>query len=106
EYISARNEVMRLIKTEENNAWYQHCQQIETLIGGKRCSKVRKFIRSLKSSNKDKVHISIIELEEWKDHYANLLQEKRTEYRDESPKRILESKVRKSRLEWKQRRRL
>ncbi|KAL3281141.1 hypothetical protein HHI36_004361 [Cryptolaemus montrouzieri] len=32
--------------------------KIETLIGGKRYSEVWKFIRSLKSSNKDKVHIS------------------------------------------------
>ncbi|KAL3266372.1 hypothetical protein HHI36_010549 [Cryptolaemus montrouzieri] len=82
---SSKNEVRRLIKREKKNAWDQHCQQIETLIGGKRCSEVWTFIRSLESSNKDKVHISIIEPEEWKDHYASLLQEKRTEYRDESP---------------------
>ncbi|KAL3286226.1 hypothetical protein HHI36_000737 [Cryptolaemus montrouzieri] len=75
------------MKTEKNNAWDQHCQQIETLIGGKRCSEVWKFIRGLKSSNKDKVHISITEPKKWKDHYANLLQEKSTEYRDESPKK-------------------
>ncbi|KAL3270035.1 hypothetical protein HHI36_009091 [Cryptolaemus montrouzieri] len=79
EYIAAKN--------EKNYAWDQHCQQIETLIGGKRCSEVWKFIRSLKSSNGDKVHLSIIEPEEWKDHYANLLQVERTEYRDESPKK-------------------
>ncbi|KAL3279174.1 hypothetical protein HHI36_016688 [Cryptolaemus montrouzieri] len=87
EYKAAKNEVRRLIKTENNNAWDQHCQQIGTLIGGKRCYEVWKFIRSLKISNKDKLHISIIEPEEWKDHYANLLQVKRTEYRDESPKK-------------------
>ncbi|KAL3286053.1 hypothetical protein HHI36_000566 [Cryptolaemus montrouzieri] len=37
---AAKNEVRRLIKTEKNNAWDQYCQQIETLIGGKRCSEV------------------------------------------------------------------
>ncbi|KAL3279726.1 hypothetical protein HHI36_017235, partial [Cryptolaemus montrouzieri] len=74
---SSKNEVWRLIKTEKNNAWDQRCQQIETLIEGKSCSEVWKFIRSLRSSNKDKVQISIIEPEEWKDDYANLHQEKK-----------------------------
>ncbi|KAL3269717.1 hypothetical protein HHI36_008777 [Cryptolaemus montrouzieri] len=40
EYKAAKNELRRLIKTEKNNAWDQHCQQIETLIGGKRYSEV------------------------------------------------------------------
>ncbi|KAL3266419.1 hypothetical protein HHI36_010595 [Cryptolaemus montrouzieri] len=87
EYKAGKNEVRRLIKTEKNNSWDSHCQQIETLIGGKRSSEVWKFILSLKSSNKDDVHISIIKPEEWKDHYANLLHEKRTGYSDESPKK-------------------
>ncbi|KAL3277327.1 hypothetical protein HHI36_012678, partial [Cryptolaemus montrouzieri] len=86
EYKSAKIEVRRLMKTEKINTCDQHCQRIETLIGGKRLSEVWKFIRSSKSSNKDKVHISIIEPEELKAHYANLLQEKTTEYTDESPK--------------------
>ncbi|KAL3282653.1 hypothetical protein HHI36_005828 [Cryptolaemus montrouzieri] len=63
EYEAAKNLIRRLTKTEKNNAWDQHCQQIETLIRGKRYSEVWNFIRSLKSSNKDKVHISIFEHE-------------------------------------------
>ncbi|KAL3267280.1 hypothetical protein HHI36_011411 [Cryptolaemus montrouzieri] len=85
-----------MIKTEKNNAWNLHCQQIETLIGRERCSEVWKFIRSLKSSHKDKVHISIIEPEEWKDHYANLFNNSGEEYRDESTKkniRVQDEKV-------------
>ncbi|KAL3277667.1 hypothetical protein HHI36_013013, partial [Cryptolaemus montrouzieri] len=96
EYKAAKNGVRRLIKTEKNNAWDQHCKQIELLIEGKRCSEVLKFIRSLISLNKDKVQISIIEPEEWKDHYTNILQEKRTEHRVESPKqniRVQDEKV-------------
>ncbi|KAL3270057.1 hypothetical protein HHI36_009115 [Cryptolaemus montrouzieri] len=76
EYKAVKNEVRRLIKTEKNNAGHQHCQQIETLVGGKRCSEVWKFIRSLESSNKDKAHISIIEPEEWKDYYANVFRKR------------------------------
>ncbi|KAL3281130.1 hypothetical protein HHI36_004352 [Cryptolaemus montrouzieri] len=37
EYKAAKNEVRRLIKTEMNNIWDQHCQQKEILIGEKRC---------------------------------------------------------------------
>ncbi|KAL3268499.1 hypothetical protein HHI36_007611 [Cryptolaemus montrouzieri] len=76
---SSKNEVRRLIKTEENNAWDPHCQQIETLIGGNRCSKIWRFIRSLKSSNKDKVHTSII--------ITPTYFRKKQQYRDESPKK-------------------
>ncbi|KAL3288410.1 hypothetical protein HHI36_002858 [Cryptolaemus montrouzieri] len=95
EYKQQKNEVRRLIKTEENNAWDQHCPQLETLIEGKRCSEVWKSIRSLKSSSKDKDHISIIEPDEWKDHYANLLQEKRTEYGDKYPKENIRLQIEK-----------
>ncbi|KAL3288883.1 hypothetical protein HHI36_003329 [Cryptolaemus montrouzieri] len=43
--------------------------------------------RVLKDATEDRVHISNIEPEEWKGHYANLFHEKTTGYRDESPKK-------------------
>ncbi|KAL3272901.1 hypothetical protein HHI36_014361 [Cryptolaemus montrouzieri] len=85
-YKAAKNEVRRLIKAQKNNVWDQHGQQIETLIGGKRCSKVWKFIRSLKSSNKDKfTYLSSNPMN--RRIITPTYFRKKTEYRDESPKK-------------------
>ena len=60
--------------------WDQKCAKIDTYIGGRRCTEVRKFLRSVKTEYKDTAPVEIISIGEWNTYYKKLLAEDRPSF--------------------------
>lgn len=69
-----------LVVRERNQVWDQKCAEIDTYIGGRRCSEVWKFLRSVKTEYKDRANVEIIPTGEWNSYYKKLLAEDRTSF--------------------------
>ena len=79
-YKNDRRNVKRLVAHESNQVWDQKCAEIDTYIGGRRCSEVWKFLRSVKTEYKDRAPVEIISIGEWNTYYKKLLAEDRTSF--------------------------
>jgi hypothetical protein len=79
-YKNDRRNVKRLVVHERNQMWDQKCAEIDTYIGGRRCSEVWKFLRSVKTDYKDRASVEIISIGEWNTYYKKLLMEDRTSF--------------------------
>jgi len=60
--------------------WDQKCSEIDTYMGGRRCTEVWKFLRNVKTAYKDRSPVEIISIGEWNTNYKKLLTEDRTSF--------------------------
>ena len=60
--------------------WDQKCGEIDTYIGGRRCTEVWKFLRNVKTAHKDTSPVELIPIGGWKTYYKKLLTEDRISY--------------------------
>ena len=79
-YKNDRRTVKRLVTHERNRVWDQKCAEIDTYIGGRRCTEVWKFLRNVKTAPKDRSPVEIIPIGEWNTCYKKLLTEDRISY--------------------------
>ena len=63
-----------------NRVWDQKCAEIDTYIGGRRCTEVWTFLRNVKTVHKDRSPVEIIPTGEWNTYYKKLLTEDRMSY--------------------------
>ena len=79
-YKNDRWNVKRLVTRERNRVWDQKCAEIDTYIGGWRCTEVWKFLLNLKTAHEDRPPAEIIPIGEWNTYYKKLLTEDRISY--------------------------
>ena len=60
--------------------WDRKCQEINTYIGGRKCGEAWKFIKKVRTSEKESVHLPMIQIDKWVQYYQNFLTENRPEY--------------------------
>jgi len=60
--------------------WDQKYAEIDTYIGGRRCTEVRKFLRNVKTAHKHRSPVEITPIGEWNTCYKKLLTEVRISY--------------------------
>ena len=63
-----------------NRVWDQKCAEIDTHIGGRRCTEVWTFLRNVKTAHKDRSPVEITPIAEWNTYYKKLLTEDRLSY--------------------------
>lgn len=80
EYKKMTQLVKKTIIKEKNNIWEKKCQEINAYIGGRRCTEAWRFIKTIKSNEREQVNIDLIEHNKWVDHYKTLLTEDRQQY--------------------------
>jgi hypothetical protein len=63
--------------------WDRKCQEINTYeyIGGRKCTEVCKFIKNVRTSEKESVHLQMIPIDRWVQYYKNPQTENRPEYK-------------------------
>ena len=59
--------------------WDRKCQEINTYIGGRKCTEAWKFVKRVRSG-KESVHLQMIPTDRWVQYYHDLLTENRLEY--------------------------
>ncbi|XP_039274981.1 uncharacterized protein LOC120349093 [Nilaparvata lugens] len=78
------NRIKYTVKKEiikaKNQTWDEKCAEISSMIGGSRSREAWATINNLKKNLNEKRKINPIRIEQWKEHYNNLLTEHRTEY--------------------------
>ena len=70
-YKNDRRNIKRLVTHERNRVWDQKCEEIDTYIGGRRCTKVWKFLRNVKTAHKDRSPVEIIPIGEGNTYTRN-----------------------------------
>jgi hypothetical protein len=60
--------------------WDKKCQEINTYIRGRMCTKAWKFIKNVRTPEKRCVHIQMLPIDKWVQYYQDLLTENRPEY--------------------------
>ena len=60
--------------------WDRKCQEINKYVGGKKCTETWKFIKIVRTSEKESVHLQMIPIDRWVQYYLDLLTENRPEY--------------------------
>jgi hypothetical protein len=72
-YKNHRRNFKRLVIHERNGVSDQKCAEIDTYIGGRRCTDVWKFLRNVKRAHKDRSPAEIIPTGGWNTYYKKLL---------------------------------
>jgi len=60
--------------------WDRKCQEINTHIGGRKCTGAWKYIKRVRTSGKESAHLQMIPADSWVQYYQDLLTENRLEY--------------------------
>jgi len=60
--------------------WDRKCQEFNTYIGGRKCTETWKFIKRVRTSRKENVHLQMVPTDRWVQYYQDLLTENRLEY--------------------------
>lgn len=79
-YDNIKRETRQKINHSKNEMWDRKCQEIETYIGGRKCTEAWEFIKKVKKTRSEKVTLQNISQKQWKEHYEHLLQEERPQY--------------------------
>ena len=72
EYLETKRKTRRTIMAEKNEMWDGKCQEINTYIGGRKCSEAWKFIKKIKTSEKESVHLPMIPTDKWVQYYQKI----------------------------------
>ena len=78
-YLETKRQARRIIIAEKNEMWDRKCQEINTYIGGRKCTEAWKFIKNVRTSEKRSVHLQMIPIDRWVQYYQDLLTENRPE---------------------------
>ena len=90
-YLEIKRQTRRIIRAEKNEMWDRKCQEINTYIGGRKCTEAWKFIKRVRTSGKESVHLQMIPTDRWVQYYQDLLTENGLEYegnKNISPKQM------------------
>ena len=79
--LEIKRQMRGIIREEKNEMWDRKCQEINTYIEGSKCTEAWKFIKKVRTSEKESVHIQMIPFNRWVQYYQDLLTENRPEYR-------------------------
>jgi len=60
--------------------WDRKCQEINTYIGGRKCTEAWKLIKRFRTSGKESVNLQMIPTDRWVQYYQDLLTENGLEY--------------------------
>jgi hypothetical protein len=74
-YLEIKRQTRRITVAEKNEMWNRKCQEINTYIGGKKCTEAWKFIKQVRTSEKESVHLLMIPIDRWLQYCQNLLTE-------------------------------
>ena len=71
-----------IIRAEKNEMQDRKCQEINTYryIGGGKCAEAWKFIKNIRTSEKESVHLQMIPIDRWVQYYQDLHTENRPEF--------------------------
>jgi len=69
EYLEIKRKTIQTIIAEKNEMWDRKCQEINTYIGGRKCSEAWKFIKKVRTSEKESVHLPMIPIDKWVQYY-------------------------------------
>ena len=59
-YLEIKRQTRGAITAEKNEMWDRKCQEINTYIGGRRCTEAWKFIKKVRISEKGSAHLQMI----------------------------------------------
>ena len=79
-HLEIKRQMRKIIRAEKNEMWYRKCQEINTYIAVGKCTEAWKFIKRLKTSGKESVHLQMIPTDRFVQYYQDLLTENRLEY--------------------------
>ena len=80
-YLEIRRQTRGIIREEKNEMWDRKCLEINTYIGSRKCTEAWEFIKQVGTSEKESVHLQVIQIHRWVQYYQDLLTENRPEYR-------------------------
>ncbi|XP_072392124.1 uncharacterized protein [Diabrotica undecimpunctata] len=83
-YLNLRRTTRRVVIAAKKEMWDRKCQDINTYIGGRKCSETWKLLYKIKNTERN----TQFPTEKWKEHYENLLTESRAEYTTQSPTEV------------------
>ncbi|KAF2891632.1 hypothetical protein ILUMI_14541, partial [Ignelater luminosus] len=83
-----KRETKRKIIESKRETWDKKRQEIETYIGGRKCSEVWKFINKVKTNETPRSPLQLIPVREWVKTYEDLLTEQKPEYTQITPTKI------------------
>ena len=58
-------ETRRIIGAEKKEMWDRKCQEINTYIGGRKCTEAWSFIKSVRTSGKENVQLQMVPTDRW-----------------------------------------
>jgi len=76
-----KRKTRRIIIAEKNEMWDRKCQEINMYVGGRKCSEASKFIKKVRTSEKESVHLQMIPIDKWVQYYQKLLTESQPDYK-------------------------
>ena len=65
EYLEIKRQTRRIIVAETNEMWDRKCQEINMYIVGRKCTELWKFIKQVRTSKKESVHLQMIPVDRW-----------------------------------------
>lgn len=83
QYERANRKVKQDVLKKKNTAWLKKCEYIDQQLGGSKSSEAWKTIKSIRTTAKQRTHISNISNQEWVRYFKDLLEERRPKFRQE-----------------------
>jgi hypothetical protein len=71
--LETNRQARRIVIAEKDEMWERKCQEINTHIGGRKCTEAWKFIKNVRTSEKRSVHLQMIPIDRWVQYYEDLL---------------------------------
>ena len=59
-YLEIRRQKRGIIREEKNEMWDRKCLEINTYIGGRKCTEAWEFIKQVRTSEKESVHLQML----------------------------------------------
>jgi len=78
--LEIKRQMRRKIRAENNEIWDRKCEEINTYIGNRECTEAWEYIKRVRTSGKESVHVQMVPTDRWVQYYQDLLAENRLEY--------------------------
>lgn len=87
-YLEIKRITRQKVTAAKREIWDKKCQEINSYLGGRKCTESWKFISMVKAPEKFAPGLQLIPLNKWKEYYEKLLTEDRCEYTTRSPTEV------------------
>jgi len=64
-HLEIKRQTRRITRAEKNEMWDRKCQEINTYIGGRKCTEAWSFIKSVRTSGKENVQLQMVPTDRW-----------------------------------------